>query len=258
MSLSGSNPVFLSKIVSPPHVMHRRGSGSAFSVIGKVGPTSEFSVLFVVQDCLLPLVVLRPVLRVEMFLKVFFGLLGVALHIVRIVHIQIVWIVFDDPLLETFVFLSGFGEEESMRGKCSCSTRGEWSVMPHQVRFSALVGLPVKVEVFVRHVDEFTGKTIKGRFDSSVVLLGTAAIVIVIVAVAVAVTIPVKTIEVGFDVRQSGLWAITDVVREFFQPGILLGFAAETPIAGWFVGPNKLHSIVELHQRCRTQGGESQ
>mmetsp|Transcript_23970 Transcript_23970/g.56500 ORF Transcript_23970/g.56500 Transcript_23970/m.56500 type:complete len:252 (+) Transcript_23970:447-1202(+) len=251
MSLSGSNPVFLSKIVSPPHVMHGRGSGSAFSVIGKVGSTSEFSVLFVVQDCLLPLVVLRPVLRVEMFLKVFFGLLGVALHIVWIVHIQIVRIVFDDPLLETFVFLSGFGEEESMRGKCSCSTRGEWSVMPHQVCFSALVGLPVKLEVFVRHVDEFTGKTIKGRLDSPVVLLGTAAIVIV-------VTIPVKTIEVGFDVRQCGLWAITNVVREFFQRGILLGFAAETPIAGWFVGPNKLHSIVELHQRCRTQGGESQ
>mmetsp|Transcript_4347 Transcript_4347/g.9408 ORF Transcript_4347/g.9408 Transcript_4347/m.9408 type:complete len:222 (+) Transcript_4347:1159-1824(+) len=221
--------------------MQGRSTRSVFSVIGEIGPTRECFVLLVVQNRLLPLVVLRPFFYVEIFLQIFFRLLRIVFYKVWVVHVQVVGIVSYNPFNHTVVAIPNTGEKESMRGKGSRSTGREWRVMSHQMNSTANIALPVKVEGLVGHVDEFSSQAVKGRLDPAV-----------FVSLVRIRSPPVKAIEVGFYVCHGRLRAVANIVREFFQCRIRFAFAAKTPGAGWlFFCSNK--------QQCRSrQGGESQ
>mmetsp|Transcript_23924 Transcript_23924/g.52904 ORF Transcript_23924/g.52904 Transcript_23924/m.52904 type:complete len:611 (-) Transcript_23924:112-1944(-) len=236
--LSGGDPVLLPEIVGSPHVMQGRFAGRVLSVIGKVGSSREGLVLLVEQERLLPLVVGTPFLLFEVLFEVSLRLLGVAFHEVRIVNVQVLWIVHDDPLFEAVVGIAQRREKEPVGGECSGPAGREGRVVPHQVRFPAPRALPVKIEFLVGHVDELSGKAVEGGLDPRPASLRGRAVLF-----------PVEGVDTRFDVDHRRLRTVTDVVGEFFEVRIGLGLvAAGTPGAGRFVRPHEGRRWLQRQQ----------
>mmetsp|Transcript_8434 Transcript_8434/g.20741 ORF Transcript_8434/g.20741 Transcript_8434/m.20741 type:complete len:257 (-) Transcript_8434:62-832(-) len=216
--------------------MVRRLSRTIHSEIGKVGSTREGFVLFVVQERLLPSIVLQSFQVAEICVQVCICRSGIAFYQIGVVDVQIFGIFFHYPEVNLDGRFVRIRQKESMRGKGAGSPRRERIIMPHQVCRPAFGRLPVEIKMLVGHIDEFPCQTIKGRLHPFVLLLGRASI-----------RIPVEIVQLRFDIDHGSFWTITNVISEFFQCRIFsLVTSRRSPVTGWLFGSNR-------QQRCCQQ-----